>query len=205
MRTLSAPQFGSYRDDATARGFVVRVSEHHLAAASDALNLALLTLGGAHIDDSRPDKHRRTEQARAFLAEAVTAFSRARIYVRGIHTLSLPVLLDTEDDVDAELSRLHQLATRLLWHNHAHLPERRVQPLAPEEEAQLAVVVRGLARHAKIDRALRYKWALLALVTAGAAGFAGSVWLAAVACVVGLVFALIRWSDSSRLSPAIAG
>lgn len=127
--------------------------------------MALLALGGD--DDDMGDKLRRAEQTRGFLAEAVTALSRARIYIPGIKTHALPVLLATENRPDAELARLHQITTRLMWQNHAVLPARsQAQPLDPEEEAQLAVVLSSLARNAKISRALRYKWLGLGLAVA---------------------------------------
>jgi hypothetical protein len=170
-----------YRDDATAAGWIWRAAAGHLAAANDALSMALLTLGGECSD--RGDKMRRAEQGRAFMVEAVTALSRARIYLPKIRTHSLPVLMSCERDPDAELARLHRIATRLLWQNHAHLPAKlQAKPLAPEEEAQLAVVLRDLARHARIDRALRFKWVLgaFALVVAGSVlGF--PLWCAAAA------------------------
>jgi len=127
-----------------------------------------LTLLSLPVDDNDSgDKLRRAKRCRALLAEALTSLSRARVYVPAIRTLSLPVLLATDPNPDAELVRLHQLASRLMWQNHAYLPERQqAAPMAPEEEAQLALVVAGLARHARIDRALRYKWAGLAGVVA---------------------------------------
>ena len=145
----------------------------HLSAASDALSLALLSLGGS-ADETRGERLRRGEQARSFLVEAVTALSRARIYVPGIRTYSLPFVMAGEESPDAELARLHQIATRLLWQNHAYLPARiQAKPLAPEEEAQLAVVLEGLSRHARMGRAARYRW------TGAICG------MAAVGCILG--------------------
>jgi hypothetical protein len=68
-----------------------------------------------------------------------------------------------EPDIEVELGRLHQLATRMLWYNHALLPTRgQGAPLQPEDEAQLATMVRGLARTARLDRALRHAWLCVA-------------------------------------------
>lgn len=162
-------QRDSYRGEHSADEGVSGAARVHLDVASDALTMALLSLSGD--DDDRGDKLRRAQQCRALLAEALTGLSRARVYIPAIRTHTLPVLLATDPNPDAELARLHQLATRLLWQNHAFLPARvQAQPMEPEEEAQLALVVAGLARHARIDRALRYKWAALAsLVAVGGA------------------------------------
>lgn len=183
---LLLPRSG-YRDD-VAEGAVSTASRVHLAAASEALSMALLTLSGD--DDDRGDKYRRAAQARGFLAEALTSLSRARVYTPGIRTHSLPVLMSTESDPDVELQRLHQIATRMLWQNHIHLPARlQAQPLDPEEEAQLAVVLARLARTAKIERALRYKWAGLTAAAAGAGAVLGlpALGLGAAAVAVGIV------------------
>jgi hypothetical protein len=159
----------AYRDTVADR--LSARAQRHLQAASDALSMALLSLAGD--DNDRGDKWSRADAARNFLAEAVTELSRARIYNPRVRTHAVPVLLTIESAPDAELHRLHQIATRLLWQNHMHLPARlQAKPLAPEEEAQLAVVFAGLARNARIDRALRYKWAAMAVaVAAGGAAF----------------------------------
>ena len=181
---------GAYREDAGAEG-VPGEARAHLEAASDALSMALLTLGGD--DDDRGDKLRRAEQTRGFLAEAVTALSRARIYVPGIKTHTLPVLLAAESNLDAELARLHQIATRLTWQNHVVLPARsQATPLAPEEEAQLAVVLSSLSRSAKIDRALRYKWSGLAAAVAIGGQILGLPVVGALAACGAVGFALWR-------------
>ncbi len=145
----------------------------HLGRASDALSMALLALAGEG-DDDRGDKWRRAEQARALLAEAVTALSRARVYSPSIRTHALPVLLDTASTPGAEIHRLHGIATRLLWQNHRHLPAKlQAKPLPPDEEAQLAVVLAGLARHNRIGRAFRSRWTGVALGVAASAAMLG--------------------------------
>jgi hypothetical protein len=179
----------AYRDTIADR--LSARAERHLQAASDALSMALLALAGD--DHDRGDKWSRADSARNFLAEAVTELSRARIYNPRIRTHAVPVLLSIESSPDAELRRLHQIATRLLWQNHMHLPARlQATPLAPEEEAQLAVVFAGLARNARIDRALRYKWSALAIaIAAGGAAFGLPV-VGAVAGVAALGLAAVR-------------
>lgn len=137
-------------------------AQRHLSAAADALNMALLTLDGSP-DDGRDAKYERAASARRFLAEAVVALARARVYVPGIRTYAVNVVTTTERDVDRELARLHELTSKLLWRNHCVLPGRnQAQPLAPEDEAQLALVVRDLSTHARIDRAMRHKWLVAA-------------------------------------------
>jgi hypothetical protein len=137
-------------------------AQRHLIAAADALNMALLTLDGSP-DDGRDAKHARAASARHFLAEAVIGLARARVYVPGVRTYAVNVVTTTEPDLDRELARLHELTSKLIWRNHSVLPGRNhAQPLAPEDEAQLALVVRDLATHARIDRAMRHKWLVAA-------------------------------------------
>lgn len=163
----------------------------HLEAAADALSMALLCL-----EDSGSGDQSRAEQARRFLAEAVTALSRARIYDPRIRTFALPFVLATEPRIDAELARLSHIATRLLFQNHQHLPARlQARPLAPEEEAQLAVIVAGLATNARIVHALRHRWALAALGIAAVGPLLGAPVLGAVAAVGALVTGLWRSND----------
>lgn len=176
----------AYRDEGRGGGELLCVAHGHLTSASDALAMALLTLSGERGED-RLDKLGRAEQARGFLIEAVTGLSRARIYNPKIRTLALPTLLATEDRPDAELRRLHQIATRLLWQNHMHLPARlQARPLPPEEEAQLRVVFRGVARNARIGRALRHPPTMIAitLLIAGPLVALPFVHLATVACAL---------------------
>ncbi len=174
---------GAYR--AEVGGRLSARAQGHLERASDALSIALLALAGD--DDDQGDKWRRAEQARGLLAEAVTELSRARVYVPGIRTHALPVLLDTAHSPSAELHRLHQIATRLLWQNHRHLPARvQADPLPPEEEEQLAVVLAGLARHARLGRALRSKWTGVTLGVAVSAAMLGLPVVGAAAGVTAL-------------------
>jgi hypothetical protein len=163
-----------------------------LRTASDALTLAVLTVEGRSGDD-RGDKLRRAEQARQFLVEATRALGRARVYLPKLRTHALPVLLASESNPDAELARLHQMATRLLWQNHTHLPARmEAIPLLPEEEKQLAVMVAGVTRGARIDRALRYRWCGVALAAAAVGLMGGFPLLGAAAAAGGVGLALFR-------------
>ena len=173
---------GAYRDEASHDEKAI--SARHKTAAADALAMALLTLGNSSETD-RGDAMHRVEQARGFLVEAVTALSRARLYDPRIRTHALPVLLDSANTAAAELSRLHQIATRLLWQNHAHLPARlQATPLEPEEEAQLAVVLEGLARHNRIGRVMRRRWVMVALTAAVSGPLMGAPMIgAAMACI----------------------
>ena len=189
----------AYRDSVADR-LSVR-AQRHLQAASDALSMALLALAGD--DHDHGDKWSRADSARSFLAEAVTELSRARIYNPRIRTHAMPVLLTIESTPDAELRRLHQIATRLLWQNHMHLPARlQAKPLAPEEEAQLAVVFAGLARNARIDRALRYKWAALAVAIAAGGAVMGFAFVGAVAGLSALALAGVR-AIRDRATPEV--
>jgi hypothetical protein len=192
----------AYRDTVADR--MSTRAQRHLQAASDALSMALLTLGGD--DHDRGDKWRRSDSARNFLAEAVTELSRARIYNPRIRTHAVPVLLSTASDPDAELHRLHQIATRLLWQNHLHLPARlQAKPLAPEEEAQLAVVFAGLARNRRIDRALRYKWTGIAVAMAATGVVLGFPVVGALAGATALALSGVKaLRDRKDSSPASA-
>jgi len=134
-------------------------AERPLRAAGEALNLAVLCLEDADEEEGPAARQRRAAQARGFLVEASLALGRARVFLPAIRGYSVPVILAIEAEPEAELGRLHQIATRLLWYNHALLPTRgQVSPLRPEDEAQLAVLVRGLARTARLDRVLRHAW-----------------------------------------------
>lgn len=134
-------------------------ADRPLRAAGEALNLAILCLEDAGEDEGPGARLRRAVQARGFLVEASLALGRARVFLPAIRSYSVPVIMAVDADIEAELGRLHQIATRLLWYNHALLPARgQVSPLRPEDEAQLAVLVRGLARTARIDRVLRHAW-----------------------------------------------
>jgi len=165
MTRSSPPLPCAYRSNDRHDEHLQLAAERPLREALEALNLALLGLEGASEDEERSVKARlrKAAAARSFLVEAALALGRARIYLPSIRSYSVPVIMAVEPDIDAELGRLHQLATRLLWYNHALLPARgQARPLRPEDEAQLAVLVRGLARTARIDRALRHTWLALA-------------------------------------------
>lgn len=163
----------------------------HLEAAADALAMALLCL-----EDASDGDHHRAQQVRGLLAEAVTSLSRARIYDPRIRTFALPYVLASEPRVEAELARLSHIATRLLFQNHQCLPARlQARPLAPEDEAQLAVVVAGLATNARIAHALRHRWAIAAVGIAAVGPLIGAPVLGAVAAVGALVAGLYRSND----------
>lgn len=159
---IAAP---SYRAAASGDGALDRAVLGYLEDAADALVMAVLTLDGGHVDDPGAEKHARAARAREHLVEAVTALSRARIYVAGIQTYAVPAVMAVQPNADDEIGRLHQLVTRLLWHNHQYLPARsQGTPLSPEEERQLDLVYRGLKRHARIERVTRYQWLAAAAV-----------------------------------------
>lgn len=176
----------AYREEAaTSRA----AAAPHLQAAADALAMALLCLEG----DGNGDRRWRAEHARSFLAEAVTSLSRARIHEPRIRTFAMPYVMASEARPEAEISRLHHLATRLSFQNHPFLPARRqAGPLAPEDEAQLAVVVADLAPPARLARALRHRWAITALGLAVAGPMLGAPLLAATLAVGTMVAGLWR-------------
>ncbi|MBK6916799.1 MAG: hypothetical protein IPH07_05315 [Deltaproteobacteria bacterium] len=192
MRFATLPALVTgYRDAAMSPATRQEIARQ-LQLASDALTLAVLTLDGRGGDD-RGDKLRRGEQARQFLVEAVGALGRARVYVPKLKTYDLPYLLSVDPRPAMELARLQQIATRLLWQNHAYLPARsEAQPLLPEEERQLAVMVAGVKRGAKIDRALRYRWCGVALGVAAMGMMWGLPLLGALAATSGLSLAVFR-------------
>lgn len=192
MRVATLPALRTGYRDAAMPGATRQEIARQLQLASDALTLAILTLEG-RVGDERGDKLRRAEQARQFLAEATAALGRARVYVPKLRTFDLPVLLSADPRPEYELARLQQIATRLLWQNHAYLPARsEATPLPPEEERQLAVVVAGVTRGARIDRALRYRWCGVALGVAALGMMAGLPLLGAVAATTGLGIAVFR-------------
>lgn len=179
-----------YRDDGVS---ATAAAGPHLSAAADALAMALLCLEDG---DAHGDRRWRAEQARGLLADAVTSLSRARVYNPRIRTLALPLVLASESRPEAELSRLHHMATRLLFQNHAHLPARsQAMPLAPEDEAQLAVVLSQLGINARLAaHAVRHRWALAALGVAVAGPLLGAP-LVGIAAAVGTVVAGLWRSD----------
>jgi len=172
-------------------------AERPLRAAGEALNLAILCLEEADEEDGLTGRQRRAAQARGFLVEASLALARARVFLPAIRGYSVPVIMAIDPEPEAELGRLHQIATRLLWYNHALLPARgQGRPLQPEEEAQLAVLVRGLARTARLDRALRHAWVGAA---AAVAVLGPTLGLTAVALLMTAVVVLVAALQLGRL------
>jgi len=178
-------------------------AQRHLSVATDALNMVLLSIEGSD-DDGRTAKESRVASTRHFLAEAVTALARARVYIPGIRTYAVNIVTNSEPEIDRELARLHDLATQLLWRNHCFLPARaQAQPLAPEDEAQLAAVVRELRTHARIDRAMRHKWLVAtALLGALAPVFGVALYLLAVASGAVAAVELVRGAALPALPAA---
>lgn len=179
MSSPRSPLPCAYRCNERHDELLQLAAERPLRAAGEALNLALLGLEGPGEDEERSVKarQRKAVAARGFLIEAATALGRARTYLPTVRSYSIPVIMAVEPDIDTELGRLYQLATRMLWYNHALLPARgQARPLRPEDEAQLAVLVRDLARTARIDRALKYAWLAIA---GGLAGLAATLGLGA--------------------------
>ena len=172
-----------YREDGWGEVNPGSHAARHLTDAADALNMAMLTLDGPA--DERPTaKHRRVTHARKLLVEAVTALSRARLYVAGVRTYAVPVVMTGEASIDGELARLHQLCTRLLWFNHEYLPAKpQANPLTDEDEAQLALLFKDLSLQARIDRAMRHKWIAAAAISGALVPLLGPpLIIAAVAC-----------------------
>lgn len=175
-----------YREEAATS----KAAAPHLRAAADALAMALLCLEEC---DSPGDRRWRAEHARGLLAEAARSLSRARVYNPRIRTLAMPFVMASEPRPEAELSRLFNIATRLLFQNHQYLPARlQAMPLAPEDEAQLAVVVANLALPARLGHALRHRWALTALGLAVAGPMLGAPLLGATVAVGTMVAGLWR-------------
>lgn len=172
-------------------------AERPLRAAGEALNLAVLCLEDTDEEEGPAARQRRAAQARGFLVEASLALGRARVFLPAIRGYSVPVILAIEAEPEAELGRLHQIATRLLWYNHALLPTRgQASPLRPEDEAQLAVLVRGLARTARLDRVLRHAWIGAAVAVAVLGPTIGITAVALLMTVVVMLVAAVqlgRW------------
>lgn len=157
----------TYRSSERHDEHLWRAAERPLREAGEALHLAILCLEGEEEPDREGARQRQAAQARSFLVEAVRALALARLYLPSIRIYSVPVVLSVDPDLDAELARLHQLTTRLLWYNHSLLPARhQARPLQPHEEVQLAVLLRGLARTARTGRALRHAWLATAAMVA---------------------------------------
>jgi hypothetical protein len=177
-------------------------AERPLREAGEALHLAVLCLEGEDERDGEGARQRMAAQARSFLVEAVRALGRARIYIRAIRAYTIPVIMAVEPDLDGELARLHQIATRLLWYNHPYLPARgQADPLRPEEEAQLAVLVQVLARTARIDRALRHAWIAAAAAVAVLTPLLGVAAISLVLATVAVVAAALQLGRV-RIAPA---
>lgn len=175
-----------------------RAAAPHLQAAAEALAMALLCLEEG---DGRGDRRWRAEQARGLLAEAARSLSQARVYEPRIRTLAMPFVMASEARPEAELSRLHHIATRLSFQNHPFLPARqKASPLAPEDEAQLAVVVADLTPPARLAQALRNRWAITALGLAVAGPMLGAPLLAATLAVGTMVAGL--WRANHQGDPA---
>lgn len=176
-------------------------AEPHLSVAADALHMALLTIDGS-TDNERTAMQSRVANARHILVEAVTALARARVYIPGIRTYAVNIVTNSEPELDRELARLHELATQLIWRNHHFLPARtQAQPLAPEDEAQLAAVVRELGLNARINRAMRHKWLIATAVSGLLAPVVGLGMVAvAVGCAAGAAIELARTTTPLSLA-----
>jgi len=195
----------TYRSSERHDEHLWRAAERPLREAGEALHLAILSLEGQ--DGEEPDaegaRMRQGAQARSFLVEAVRALGHARLYLPSIRIYSVPVILAVDPDLDAELARLHQLATRLLWYNHTLLPARlQARPLQPHEEVQLAILVRGLARTARTGRALRHAWLATAVMVAVVAPTLGIV---AVSLVLATVVAAVAALHVARAAAPAQG
>ncbi len=186
-----------YREEAATS----KAAVPHLRAAADALAMALLCLEEG---DSHGDRRWRAEQGRSLLAEAARSLSRARVYNPRIRTLAMPFVMASETRPEAELSRLLNIATRLLFQNHKYLPARlQAMPLAPEDEAQLAVVVADLALPARLGHMLRHRWALTALGVAVAGPLLGAPLIGATVAIGTMVAGLWRSNrESEQPEPA---
>ncbi len=170
-----------------------------LEEAGDALDMAILVLDGD--DRDRSEQRERAVRARGLLVEAVTALARARVYVAGVRTYAVPVILAVEDTTAAELARLNGIARQLLWWNHQHLPAKALAiPLSDEEERQLAQLLDGISRQNRIERAMRYKWLGSGALLAVAGAAMGPAFIAA-----GVTVALISAVQLARTDePAVA-
>jgi len=150
-----------------------RQARRALRDARDALHFALLTWEDP-IDRGSGAAWERIAKSRGFVAEAVRALSKARVHVPGVRTLALPALMATLPNAADEERRLRQITTKLLWHNHEHLPYKApTKPLTPEDEAQLARVLRVLDGQRKLSRVLRHKWIASAALAAAMATVVG--------------------------------
>lgn len=190
----------SYRAHALAESDEAGYIDRQLHDASEALAMALLSLESDGSDESRHERHNRAAKARSLLAEAVTALSRAKVYVPGIHTYAVPAVMASASGVDNELSRLHQLASTLTLRNYNLLPGRRAEtPLSPADEAQLRRVFEGLRLQSKLGRLARYRWLGFAACFGALSPLLGGASAAlAVACA-----AVAAWQLSRESQPAL--
>lgn len=199
-RWLHAPTCQAYRSSDRHDEHLVLAAERPLREAGEALHMAVLCLEDE--EEAEGARQPRAAQARGFLVEAVRALGQARLYLPNIRLYSIPVILAVDPDPGAELARLHQIATRLLWYNHTWLPARAAaRPLQPHEEAQLAVLLRGLARSARTGRALRHAWLATALMVAVVAPTLGIVAVSLLLATVVVVAAALQIGRAA--SPAL--
>lgn len=208
MRSLSPPRSLSfYRADAAGERGVAELVRPHLAAAGEALHLALLNLTGDGDASERSEDSLEAQaaQARASLLEAALALGTARVHIPSIRTYSPAVVMSSEPRIHSELARLYQLATQLQWWNLHLLPARRQAiALAPEDEAQLAIVMRDLARTAKIDRLLDYGWLPVMLALALLGPLYGAPLFSVVVAAMAAVIASWKLAKLQRASLALS-
>lgn len=202
-RDRPAPLPSAYRRCDPVDEHLLLAAQRPLRDACEALHLALLCLESQDAEDSPGARHRVAAQARSFLAEAVTALNRARVYVPAVFSYTAPVIAASDPDPAAELARLHQLATRLLWYNHRFLPSRREAPLGPEDEAQLAVLVRALARTTRAARALQHAWVAGAAVVAVLAALLGPAASAVLLAGLVAIVCALQGLSGLRRAPAL--
>lgn len=206
MQPAAPTALALYRADADGERGMVGAVRPHLEAAGEALHLTLLALDEDESGErSDAALQARAAQARAFLVEAVVSLGTARVYIPSLRTYSLAVVMASEPNIHAELIRLHQLATRLLWYNIQLLPaRRRAAPLAPEDEAQLARVLDGLARTAKIDRLLDYGWMPLLAILAVLGPLHGVPLFGVVVAAVATVIAAWKLARMTRAAALVS-
>lgn len=189
----------SYRVDTSLDERQRELADRLLTAANEAIGLAILTLeDGSNEDLSRSERHERAATARQFLVEAVTALSRARVLIPAVRTYTVAVITTAETSIDAELGRLHQLAVRMLWHNHNLFPKRIRGDLNAEDEAQLAVFCNALARNARIDRLMEYRWIVISVVLAGLGPLLGAPLISAYMFVVATGLTAVHLARAAR-------
>jgi len=206
MRSLSPPpSLSFYRADAAGERGGAEVVRPHLVTAGEALHLALLALTGDASERSEDSLESQAAQARASLLEAALALGTARVHVPSIRTYSPAVVMSSEPRIHSELARLYQLSTQLLWWNLHLLPAReQAIALAPEDEAQLAIVMRNLARTAKIERLLDYGWLPVMVLLALLGPLYGAPLFSVVVAALATVIAIWKLAKLQRASLAIS-